>query len=176
MTCYLVYWIAIWIRNGNVMLNILKMYVTWYASAYASKHNLLNTLLVWNVLSVDAFLRLCITKLLALASCHFLYEAVSVECLKTDDLFIQLVFSHFLRGRNSRVTSSRSKFFSYIVMLCMIYWIFVCMILLLLSCIIFIFWSVFACLFWWRKYCYESFIRAKCHILGLLKISFSDFN
>jgi hypothetical protein len=53
--------------------------------------NLLDTLLVWNVYSVNnLLLGLCITKLFTLASCHFLYEAVLVECLKIDDLFIQL--------------------------------------------------------------------------------------
>jgi hypothetical protein len=52
--------------------------------------NLLDALLVWNVFSVNLLLGLCITRLLVLASCHFLYEAVLVECLKIDDLFIQL--------------------------------------------------------------------------------------
>ena len=78
-------------------------------------------------------------------------------------------FSCLLHGRNLRVASSWSKFFIDIVILCMIYWIFVCMILVLLSSTIFIFWSVFARLFWWWKDCYESFIHAEGHILGLLK-------
>lgn len=131
--------------------------------------NLLDALLVWNVFSVNLLLGLCIIKLLVLASCHFLYEAVLVECLKIDDLFIQLGVFPLTTWQKLKSTSSWSKFFIDIVILCMIYWIFVCMILVLLSSTIFICWSVFARLLWWWKDCYESFIRAEGHILGLLK-------